>query len=120
MERITFESFWLGCPAFDDVFIWRQAIKCLESASIIVCADEVSEMIFELPVAVIMIAFNGCLFDCSVHALDLAIGPRMLHFCEAMFDVVFLASHVKHVGHVSRCRTFCVTRGIGELHTVIG
>lgn len=47
------------------------------------------EMGGQLGVAVVMVAFDGCLLDCPVHALDLAIGPGVLDLCKPVLDPVF-------------------------------
>jgi hypothetical protein len=40
----------------------------------------------QLIMAVVMEAFNGCLLDCTVHSLDLTIGPGVIGFRQAMLD----------------------------------
>ena len=36
---------------------------------------------------VVMKTFDVCVLDCSVHALDLAVGPGMERFGQAVFDI---------------------------------
>ncbi len=77
-------------------------------------------MIFELFVALVMIAFDGRFLDCPVHAFDLTIGPRMLDFGQPMFDPIFPAAHVEHVRHVFCCWAICVARRESELDAIVG
>lgn len=72
MDWIEFESFWLFCPDFADVFVRREAIEGLEPPRIIIGVDEVDQVGLELLMAVIVIAFDGGLLDGPVHALHLA------------------------------------------------
>jgi hypothetical protein len=44
-------------------------------------------MALELAVSFIEESFDGGVFDCSVHAFDLAVGPWMLWLGEAMVDI---------------------------------
>ena len=44
---------------------------------------------------VIVVALNGGLFDGSVHALHLSIGPRMVGFRQAMVDTMTKAEPVE-------------------------
>jgi hypothetical protein len=43
LERIEFESFWLGGPAFADIFVRREASQSFEPPSVVVGVDEVGE-----------------------------------------------------------------------------
>lgn len=45
-------------------------------------------MIPELGMAVVVIGFDGGILDGAVHAFDLAIGPGMIGFSQAMIDVM--------------------------------
>ena len=42
----------------------------------------------QLVVGLVVVAFDGCVLDGSVHAFDLAIGPGMLGLGQAMIDTV--------------------------------
>jgi len=55
-------------------------------------------VLFELIVAVVMIAADGGFFQRAVHALDLAIRPRMLRLCEPMIDIALGAGALKGMG----------------------
>jgi hypothetical protein len=56
MGRVQFESLWLFCPAFADVFVWREAFEGLETAAGIAGADEVVEVRLQLLTAVTVTA----------------------------------------------------------------
>lgn len=87
MERIEYESVWLFGPEFANVFVRRETFEGLQAAGEIVCGDEVVEMRSQLRVRFIEVALNGRFLDCAVHALDLAIGPRMLGLGQPMIDI---------------------------------
>jgi hypothetical protein len=55
-----------------------RALEGLQPPPIIIGVDKVVEVRFELPMAVIVIAFDGCFLDCAVHPFDLPVGPGML------------------------------------------
>lgn len=61
------------------------------------------QMLFELIVRTAMIPFDGCVFQCPVHAFYLAIRPWMLRFCQAVLNAIFMAADVEHMPDVS-CR----------------
>jgi len=61
---------------------------------------EFVEMCPQLPMAVVMEAFDGCLFDYPVHSFHQIIRPGMIGFRQAAFDTLRFADHVKvHEGH---------------------
>lgn len=95
MVWIKVEAFWVICPAFADELVGRQAFEGFQSAAIIIGVDEVLEVGFELVMAIIVIAFDGCFFDRPVHPFDLAIGPRVFDFGEAVLNVILIAYSVK-------------------------
>ena len=68
---------------------------------------------------IVVITFDGCVFDGPVHPFDLPIGPGVPYFCEPVFDPVFLATHIKHVGHVCCRWSVLVTRRKGWLYLAI-
>lgn len=63
MVRVFCEAEGLFGPCFADELLWREAAQRLEPAGIIVCVDEVAEMRFELPVRIVMVAFDDGLLD---------------------------------------------------------
>ncbi len=97
LERVEFESFRLGSPAFTDELVGREAFERLEPSAEIVGVNEVCEMPSQLVVIVVVIALDRGVFDGAVHALDLTVGPRMIDLGETMFDAVLLASHPEHM-----------------------
>ena len=118
MVRIECESFGFGCPDFADVFVGCEAFEGLETAAVIVGVDKVAKMRFELGMAVVMVALDGCFLDCPVHPLDLAVGPGMPDLGEPVLDAVFAAAHVEHVGDVPGGRPVGVAWREGELDAV--
>lgn len=119
-EPVNHEPFGLDCPLLADEFVRREALEGLQPSSEVVGGDEVGEMPFELVVAVVMIALDGCVLDRSVHSLDLTIRPRMVDLGEAMLDAVLPAAHGEHVGHVSSRRPISMAQRIAELDAVVG
>src|ERR1700732_661519 len=73
MDRIEFESIWLFGPCFADGFVGCEAFEGLQSACEIVGGGEVRQVGAQLLVGLVVEAFDGCLFDRAVHALDLAL-----------------------------------------------
>ena len=110
--------FGSGRPLFTDEFVGRAALESFEPAREIVGGDEVRQRRFELLMAVVMIPFDGCFPDGSVHAFDLAVGPWVFNLGEPMFDAVLAAAHVEHVGDVGGRRPISVSRRKGELDTL--
>lgn len=49
----------------------------------------------QLLVVIEMEAFNCDLFDDPVHPLDLAVGPRVFGFCQALCDSFGIAGHAE-------------------------
>lgn len=98
MDRIEPESFGLFCPAFANEFVWCEAFEGLEATTEIVAGDEVSQMLPKLIMTVVIIALDGSVLDRPVHALDLAIGPRMFRPGRSMFDIVLGAGVFEGMG----------------------
>ena len=67
-----------------------------------------------LIVIVVIIAFDSCLFDRPVHALNLTVGPGVSDLGQAVFDIVFITDTVKDV---PSCRF--VFLAVGELDAII-
>ena len=109
---------WLGSPAFTDVFVRRESLQGLRPPSVVASINEVGKVIFELIVSIVMIALDGRFFDCSVHALDLAIRPWMLDLGQPVFDAIFPAAHIEHMRHVSCRRAIRVARRESELDPI--
>ena len=60
---------------------------------------------------------NRCVLDCTVHPLDLAVGPWMGGPGQAMLDIVRLADQIKT--HFAEGHAVAVPRLLGELDTIV-
>ena len=69
-------------------------------------------------VAVVVISFDCCLLDRSVHSLNLTVGPGMVRFGQATLDPIGLADHIK--AHLWKGEAVAIARLLGELNTVVG
>ena len=87
MEWVEGEPLWLVCPGFADEFVWCEAFEGLEAFGEVVGLDEVSEVVAELVVGVVVEPPDGSVLDGAVRAFDLAIGPRMLWLGQPVIDV---------------------------------
>ena len=58
-------------------------------------------MLFELAMSVIVIALDGRLLKRTIHSFDLAVGPWVVGFSEAMLDLVLAADAIEHVQPVA-------------------
>ena len=67
----------------------------------------------QLVMAVVVEAFDGRLFNRTVHPFDLAVGPRMVRLRQAVFNPIGLANHVK--AQWARIDGIAVSRLLGEL-----
>lgn len=76
MERIEGESFRFFCPGLADVLVGCETFEGLETPGEVVGTDEVGKVASELIVSLVVEAFDGCLFEGPVHALDLARWSR--------------------------------------------
>lgn len=54
-------------------------------------------MRFELAVSFVVIAFHRCLFQCSVHSLNLPVGPGVGNFRQAVLNSIFPANTIEDV-----------------------
>ena len=77
-------------------------------------------MVPQLIVAVVVVALDRRLLEGPVHALDLAIGPRVVWLGQPMLDVVRPADLVEAVDAVQGSRASTVLRQLGELDAVVG
>ena len=69
--------------------------------------------------ALVMVAFDGGIFDRPVHTFHLAIGPGMLDLGAAVLNPVFVAAYVEHMGDVRGGRAVSVARRKRELDPVV-
>jgi hypothetical protein len=111
------------------VFIRRETLEGLEPAGEVVGGDEVGEVLPELVVAVVVEAFDRRLLDRPVHALDLAVRPRVSRFRQPMLDVEVGAGKLEGVSLEQRVlcpqrldlfRRPGATLGVGEVGAVVG
>ncbi|SLN77802.1 hypothetical protein ROG8370_03985 [Roseovarius gaetbuli] len=64
---------------------------------------------------VVVETFHGRVLDRSVHPLDLAIRPRMLHLCQPVLDCMLAAHAVKDMFEGT-----CIAASVCKLDAVIG
>ena len=74
-------------------------------------------MAAKLIMAIIMIPFDRRVFDCSVHALDLTIRPRMVWLGQPMVDTIGFADEIKP--HLAEGHAVPVSRLLCELDAVV-
>src|SRR5438046_4450302 len=98
MVWIECEALWLFCPESAGVFVGRKSFEGLESSGEVVGGDEVCEVTAQLIVSLVEEAFDGGFFEGSIHALDLAVGPGIFGFGEAVVDVGLGAGELEGVG----------------------
>ena len=119
MGWIEGKSLRFVLPAFADEFVDGQAGESLESASEVICGDEVVEVPFELRVAIVVVPLHGSFLDGSIHALDLPVGPRMVGLGQSVFDAVLEADAVKRMSAQQRRRAAPVFGQVGKLDSVV-
>ena len=114
MDWIEGEPLRFDCPLFADELVGRQTFECLQPSPEIVGSDEVSEVISQLIVVVVMEAFDSGVLDCPVHPLDLAIRPGVFDLREPVLDLMLAANAVEDVLEGVK-----VAFVIGELDAVV-
>ena len=67
---------------------------------------------------VVVVAANRCVLDSAVHALHLAVTPRMVGLCKPVLDAVAPTDAIKWVAAEPRRRAGAVLRQVGELDAV--
>ena len=82
--------------------------------------DEQLQMASKLIVAGIVMASDGGVFDGSVHALDLTVGPGMIGLGQAMLDPVFCADAIEQMTGEPCCRPVAMARWMTELDAIVG
>ena len=120
MDWVEDESIRLLCPCLADVFIRCEAPQGLEPAAEVVGRDEVGEVTAQLVVGFVVVALDRGLLEGSVHALDLAVGPRVVGLGHAVLDAVGSADLVEAVDPIAGGPAIAVLRQVGELDAVIG
>ncbi len=115
MHWIDFESLRLPCPDFTDIFVWSEPLEGFEPLGEVVGQQEGVQVLLELVMAFIMIAFDRCVLDRPVHPLDLSICPRVIDFGQPVFDFVFIADTVEDMPE-----GVFVPGLVGELDAIVG
>ena len=69
---------------------------------------------------VVVVTLYGCFLNGSVHALDLAVSPRVPWLRHSLFDIVLITAHSKHMAYVLRRQAIPVAWWVAELAAVIG
>ncbi len=95
------KSVRLILSAFADEFVNGKSAEGLESLGEVMDGDEVAELSLQLIVAVV--AADGGVLDCPVHAFDLSVGPGMIRFCQPMFDAVQKTDPIKRMPRSTGC-----------------
>jgi hypothetical protein len=120
---------WFSEPCFADGFVRCETLEGLQTSTEVVGGNEVGEVLSELVVAVVMVAFNRGFLDRPVHALDLTVGPRMPRLCQSMFYVQLGAGELERMAKealVFRLHLLDITwrpavaGGIGEVRPIVG
>ena len=75
-------------------------------------------MLFEFGKRVVVISLDSRVFQGAVHAFDLAVGPRMAEFCQAMLDAQFDAGGIKKMDFSLR-KAARNHQFIGKLHAIV-
>jgi len=113
LDRIEDESSGLFCPGITNVLVGRKAFQNLETASEVVGRDKVGQARSKLPVTVVVIAIDRRVLEGAVHALDLAIRPRVVRFGQAMLNAMSSADLIETVDPPSSHRDSWVGRRTG-------
>ena len=91
------ESLWMLLPLLTDVLVGGQALKRFEPFGKVVGQQECGEMLAELRMRVVVITMHSRIFNCTVHAFHLPIGPRMVQLGQPMLNAMLQADAVKEV-----------------------
>ena len=118
MGWIESKSVLLFLPTFTDELVDGKASESLEPLGEVVGGNEVEEVRLELMVAVVVVTLNGSFLDGSVHALDLAVGPGMMGFGQAMFDTAAKTDPVEGMTAPAGGGALAVFGQFGELDAV--
>lgn len=78
-----------------DELIRSESSESFETFAKVVGIEEGSEMLLELSMSIVMIGSHGGFLDGAIHAFDLAIGPGMIGFGQAMIDIMASAGRFK-------------------------
>jgi hypothetical protein len=116
-------------PCFADGLVWCEALQGLQTSTEVVGGNEVGEVLSELVVAVVVVAFDRRILDRPVHSLDLTVGPGMPRLCQPMFHVQPGACELERM--TKEALVLClhlldidgrpaIAGGIGEVRPIVG
>ena len=114
---IECEALRLIRSGFADGFVGREARQGFQPACEVVGRDEVSEMLAELVMGLIVVTIDGRFLDGSVCPLDPTVGPRVVGLGQAMLDAVGPADLVEAMRAVASGRGSVGDRRIGCPYT---
>ena len=77
--------------------MWREATQRLRALGVVIGQQKGLQVLVEPVGGLVVEALDGCLLTRAVHALDLAVGPRVCRFGEPVLHAVFVADAVKAV-----------------------
>lgn len=69
----------------------REAGEGFEAFGEVVSVEEGGEMVAELSMVLVVIGAHGGVLEGAIHTFDLAVGPRMVRFGEAVIDMMVSA-----------------------------
>lgn len=120
MDWVESKSICFLGPEFAEVFVGREAFECFETSDEVVGFEEVGQVRFELVVGVVEVSLDGGVFDGSIHALDLPVGPGVVGLGESVLDSMKVADPVEGVSTEACGWALPILRQIGELDAVVG
>lgn len=88
----------MGRRGFSYELKWGEAAESFEASGEVVGVDEVLKVGLKKEMGVVVVTSNGGVLDGAIHAFDLAVGPRMFGFSEAVIDVVLGAGEFEGMG----------------------
>jgi hypothetical protein len=98
VEGVESVRFGLLCPALTNPLKRVEPAETLEALREVVRIEEGRPVRAEALVGLVVEPPNGRVLDRAIHAFDLAIGPQMVTFRQAMLDVQLGAGQVKGMG----------------------
>lgn len=97
LVRINRESLWIFRPGLKYQVEGSAPSQGLEVSGEVVSHHEGQYLRLQRSEVGIVMRLDGGVFDRSVHALDLAIDPRVVDLGQPMFDGVFVTDTIKNV-----------------------
>lgn len=111
MDRIEREALSVRCSRLANGLVGHEPLEGPQSSAEIVGIDEVGQVASELVVRFVVEAWDGCIFKRSVHAFDLAVGPRVTRLGQAVVDVVLRAGILEGM----RKEEFTIVHGASDV-----